>query len=83
MEVESIKVNINEQPMTMGQWLVTILVACIPIAGFVLLIIWATGHDVNRSKKTFCQAYLILMGIGTLLYFAILIPIFSNLANSF
>lgn len=76
------EVNVNEQPMKMGQWLVTLLVASIPLVGFILLIVWATGNDVNRSKKTFCQAYLTFIGIGVLLYFAILIPIITSLANS-
>ncbi|MGK0465854.1 hypothetical protein [Clostridium sp.] len=62
------EVNVNEIPMTVGQWLVTMLVMGIPIVGFVLAIIWATGHDVNRSKKTFCQASLIFGAIILVLY---------------
>ena len=74
--METTMIKINEQPMTMGQWLVTFLLMGIPIVGFVLAIIWATGHDVNASKKTFCQSILVLGAIVGLMYgiiFAVII----------
>ncbi|MBU3110405.1 hypothetical protein [Clostridium lacusfryxellense] len=78
-------VNVNEIPMTIGQWLVTLLVMGIPIVGFVLAIVWATGHDVNRSKKTFCQASLIFGAIVLVLYvifFALFASVMSDAMNS-
>jgi hypothetical protein len=71
------EVNINEIPMTIGQWLVTMLVMGIPIVGFVLAIIWATGNDVNRSKKTFCQATLIF-GAILLVFYGIIFAVFAG-----
>ena len=75
-------VNVNELPMTMGQWLLTLLVLAIPVVNIVLLIVWATGHDVNRSKKTYCQATLIVSAIILVLYFLVLAPIMMNIMNS-
>lgn len=71
------EVNVNEIPMTIGQWLVTLLVMGIPIVGFVLAIIWATGNDVNKSKKTFCQASLIFGAIVLVLY-GIIFAVFAG-----
>jgi hypothetical protein len=75
-------VHINEMPMKLGQWLVTMLVLGIPIVGLVLAIIWATGNDVNRSKKTFCQASLILGAIVLLIYIIIFVVFASTINNS-
>lgn len=78
-------IKINEQPMTMGQWLLTFLLMGIPIVGFVLTIIWATGHDVNESKKTFFQAILLLgvmVGVFWFVIFAVAIGSIPTNLNS-
>ncbi len=49
--------------MTMGDWLITFLILCIPCVNIVMVFIWAFGSDVNPSKKTFFQAYLIIVAV--------------------
>lgn len=80
-EVQQV-VNVNEAPMTIGQWLVTMLVMGIPVVGLVLTIVWATGHDVNRSKKTFCQASFIFGAIAIVLYGILFAIMASSINNS-
>lgn len=54
--------------MTLKDWLITLLICCIPCVNIVMAFVWAFGSNVNPSKKTFFQAYLILAAIGTVLY---------------
>ena len=71
--------------MKVGNWLVSMLLMLIPVANIVLVFVWAFGSDVNPSKKSFFQAYLILMlisiVIGTILgilFGAIILAVLSD-----
>ncbi len=58
----------NYPPMTLGDWMITFLILfCIPCVNIVMIFIWAFGSDVNPSKKTFCQAVLIVIAIITVI----------------
>lgn len=50
-------------PMTIGMYIGTFFLLCIPVANFILLIVWAAGGCVNQSKRNFARAALILYGI--------------------
>jgi len=50
------------KPLTIGDWIITQLLLCIPLVGIVLLFVWGFSSDTHPSKKSFCQAYLILAG---------------------
>lgn len=59
--------------MTLGDWLITMLLTIIPIVGFILMIIWAVGGDnVPLSKRNYFRAALIMTAIGTVLYIFII-----------
>ena len=60
--------NLNNQPMTLKDWIITYLLLLIPIANIVLMFIWAFGKDVNQSKKTYFQAQLIILAVVFVLY---------------
>jgi hypothetical protein len=73
----------NSEPMKLGDWLVTFLLLVIPIANLVLPFVWAFGSDVNKSKKTFFQCYLILMAVSlvlSIIMWSALISMLSQLA---
>lgn len=65
----------NNSPMRLGQWIVMWLLFCIPIANIVLMIVWAAGKNVNRSKKTLCQSMLIMYGACAVMYLLVFIMI--------
>lgn len=67
----------NNEPMTLKDWVLTLLLLLIPIANLVLCFVWAFGDNVNRSKKTFFQAYLIFMLVYIVLSVIIAIAIIS------
>ncbi|MEK5039730.1 hypothetical protein [Sporosarcina sp. FSL K6-3457] len=53
----------NRYPeMTVGNWVVTLLLLAIPIVNLIMLFIWAFGD--KSAKTTFAKAYLIWTAIG-------------------
>lgn len=69
------KANLLNQIPTVWNYVVIQLLMMIPIAGFVLLIIWAVGgNDVPLWKSNYARAYFIIMAIAAAL--AIVFSIF-------
>ena len=58
-----------EKQMSVGDWMVTYLLTCIPLVGFIMLFVWAFGSDTQPSKKTWAKATLIWLVIITVLWF--------------
>ena len=57
--------------MTLGNWIVTMLLMLIPIVNIVLIFIWAFGSNVNPSKKSYFQAALIFLAISIIFSIAL------------
>ncbi|HEX7326340.1 MAG TPA: hypothetical protein VF292_13465 [Rhodanobacteraceae bacterium] len=55
-------------PVSLGDWIITLIVLAIPIVGFVMLFVWGFADGTHPSKQNFCRAYLILMAIGVVLF---------------
>jgi hypothetical protein len=51
------------KPLTVGNWIVTIILLAIPLVNIIMLIVWAAAGSTHPSKKSFAQAYLILIGV--------------------
>lgn len=49
-----------ERPMTVGQWLITLLLLMIPCVNIVMVFVWAFGSGVQTTKQNFFRAELIL-----------------------
>ena len=60
--------TINNQAMTLKDWIITYLLLLIPVANIVLMFIWAFGKDTNPSKRTYFQAQLIILAVLLVLY---------------
>ena len=52
-----------EKPLTTGEWFVTLLVLALPLVGLVMYFVWGFGEG-NISRRNFCRAALIWLGIG-------------------
>ena len=63
--------------MSVKDWLITLIVLCIPIVGFIMSIVWAVNHA-NESKRNFFRAYWILLAI--LMVFYIVLFVFMGVA---
>lgn len=66
------------QPLSVGDWFVTILITAIPIVGLVMLFVWAFSSDTNISKANWAKATLIWYAVG--IFLAIIIFSFVGLA---
>ncbi len=52
---------------SLGQWVLNIFLAALPIAGFVLLLVWSFSENTNPEKKNWARARLIWMAIAWVL----------------
>lgn len=57
----------NNSIVTMGDWVITILLSGIPIVNIVMLCVWAFGSGTPVSKKNYAKAQLIFVAIGVVL----------------
>ncbi len=55
-----------EPVMSIGQWLITLLVMSIPCVNIVMLFVWGFGGG-NQTRANYCKAYLIWFVILTVL----------------
>jgi hypothetical protein len=76
----------NYKPMTIGDWIITLIIMYIPLVGFIMLFVWAFGGGTHPSKKTWAQAVLILMVIGIILaiiFFGVIASILGNMFSGY
>ena len=74
------------QPMSIGDWIITFIISYIPLVGFIMLFIWAFGDGAHPSKKTWAQAYLIIMVIVIVLmiiFFGVIASILGSFVGEF
>ena len=57
--------------MSVKDWIVTMLLMCIPLVNIILLFVWAFGSDENETRKNWAKANLIMMIIAFVLSFAL------------
>ena len=53
--------NRMERPLSVGDWIVVNFLLGIPVVGFILVIYWSFGDNVNINKKNFSKATLVLI----------------------
>jgi len=76
--------NPNEdRTITVGDWLITLILLAIPVVNFIMLIIWAVGDTTPLSKRNYAKATLILIaiGIGLAIVFGILAALLGGFAS--
>ncbi len=59
--------NQNKSVVSVGNWVVTMIVMAIPIVNFIMLFIWAFSLSTPKSKAKWAKASLLLMVIGIIL----------------
>ena len=71
---EDKKKNTNNEPVSVGEWLV-MLVNIIPFIGqfiyFIIMLVWAFSDNIKPSKKTFAKATLIIYLISIAVFVAV------------
>ncbi len=59
------------------EWIITILIASLPVIGLVMLFVWAFSDDTNPNKANWAKARLIWCAIG-IVFCLLLISIFGT-----
>ena len=67
--------------MSVGQYLISYLILCIPIAGFIMMLMWAFGSNVNINKKNWMRATFIWGIIIAVLYIIFAIVFAAAIAS--
>ena len=60
--------QMDTSPMSMGDWLLTILAVLLPCAGVILYFVWAFGSRGNINRRNYSRAMLIVMGGFLVIY---------------
>ncbi|MCR5417394.1 MAG: hypothetical protein K6E84_00580 [Lachnospiraceae bacterium] len=72
-----------EEPVTMGEWLVTMLLMMVPCVNIILMFVWAFSKTEKKSKSNFFKVELIMMGILLAIYIIVIIfMVFAGVALS-
>ena len=69
----------NKAVMTMGEWLITLIVLAIPCVNVIMYFVWAFGNG-NENRKNFCRAGLIVMAVGIVLTLILYAVVGASLA---
>ncbi|MDY0342072.1 MAG: hypothetical protein RBR28_00770 [Lentimicrobium sp.] len=68
--------------ISIGDWMITLLISAIPIVNIIMLFVWAFGSNTNPNKSNWAKAALIWLLIGIVLW-VVLIVIFGASFMSF
>lgn len=69
--------------MSVTDWLITLLLLCIPIVSLVLLFVWGFGGDAPEEKRNWARAQLIIVAAETVLILVLSLLFGSILFSTF
>ena len=72
-----------EEPVSMGEWMISMLLMCIPCVNIVLMFVWAFGSHVNKSKSNYFKAALVWTGISLALSVIMVIAMTLGMASAY
>jgi len=55
--------------MSLGDWIITLVVLSIPVVGLIMMLVWAFSSGTNPNKANYCKAALIFFLILIVLFF--------------
>lgn len=72
-----------EEPISVGEWLITMLVLAIPCVNLVMLFVWGFGSTEKRTKANYCKAALIWSGIMIALSVILYVVVLAGMMSAF
>lgn len=63
--------QMNTEPLSIGQFIVMFLLLSVPILNFVLLFMWGFGKSVNINKRNYARAIIIISAIMLIVWILI------------
>ncbi len=74
--------NSSAEVVSLKEWLITMLILCIPIVNIIMPFVWAFGSNTNPSKANFFKAQLIMAVVGIILWFLFLGSFIGSMMGS-
>lgn len=66
-----------EEPVSLGEWITSLLILMIPCVNIVMIFVWAFGSGTKKSKSNYFKASLIMSAIFLAIYIVIWIVILA------
>ncbi len=82
MSMNAFATQQENEPVSVGEWVIAYLLQLIPIVGIVMLFIWAFGDTAKPSKANWAKATLIWIGISFLLGICIWVVMFIIIGSA-
>lgn len=60
--------TMEQTPMDLKDWVLTLVILMIPCVGIVMYFVWAFGNTGNINRRNFCRAQLIIFGVLFAIY---------------
>lgn len=80
--MENDLINQNDQPISVGQWMLNMFLTYVPMVNIVMLIFWAVSTTEPQTKVNWARAKLVWMGIGIVFFVLTWGAIFAFVAAS-
>lgn len=82
--------SVSSETVSLGDWIVTMILSGIPIVGLIMILVWAFGGGAKPSKKNYARAFIIVALIGivlgiisSILFAGIFATIANNISSSY
>lgn len=62
-----------EEPVSVGEWIITMLIMMVPCVNIIMMFVWAFGSSSKKSKSNYFKASLIIAGVIFALYLILVI----------
>ena len=72
----------SDEVMSVKEWLITLLILCVPLVNIIMMFVWGFGSSTKPIKANFCKAYLILTAIVIVLYVLLIMVVGVGAAAS-
>jgi len=59
--------SVSSETVSLGDWIVTMILSGIPIVGLIMILVWAFGGGAKPSKKNYARALIIMAIVGIVL----------------
>ena len=80
-EADIITSGLDMTPMTMGEWIVTLIIMAIPCVNIIMCFVWGFGSTGNLNRRNFCRAYLIMIAVVFVLYLILAVTVGVSLTT--
>ena len=82
MEVTMENQTNQYKPVSLGEWMLTILLTAIPIVNIIMLFVWGFSKSTQPSKANWAKASLIWLAIVIVIYILIFVAILGGMSAS-